>query len=70
MEFNRLQELPSLEDLLFIGNPLAESFTDEASYRAECIKRLPNLKKLDGETVVSNVGAQPQTQTQAETPAQ
>lgn len=58
IEFARLQELPALENLLFIGNPLHESFTDEASYRAECTKRLPSLKKLDGELVVSDVDAQ------------
>lgn len=58
IEFTRLQELPCLESLLFMGNPLHESYTDEASYRAECIKRLPSLKKLDGELVVTDVEAQ------------
>lgn len=58
IEFARLQELPALENLLFIGNPLHENYTDEASYRAECIKRLPTLKKLDGELVVSDVDSQ------------
>ncbi|XP_031623257.1 dynein light chain 1, axonemal isoform X1 [Contarinia nasturtii] len=57
-EFARLQELPSLENLLFTGNPLHESYTDEATYRAEVIKRLPSLKKLDGELVVSDVDSQ------------
>lgn len=50
-EFNRLQEIPTLENLLFIGNPLVESM-DEALYKSEAIKRLPLLKKLDGETVL------------------
>lgn len=63
IEFARLQELPCLENLLFTGNPLHESFVDEAAYRTECIKRLPLLKKLDGELVVSEVDAQ-FTQTQ------
>lgn len=58
IEFTRLQELPCLENLLFTGNPLHENFTDEATYRAECIKRLPALKKLDGELVVSEVDPQ------------
>ncbi|XP_031623258.1 dynein light chain 1, axonemal isoform X2 [Contarinia nasturtii] len=52
-EFARLQE-----NLLFTGNPLHESYTDEATYRAEVIKRLPSLKKLDGELVVSDVDSQ------------
>ncbi|CAG2064967.1 unnamed protein product, partial [Timema podura] len=47
-EFNKLQEIPNLEDLVFVGNPLSESY-DENMWRAEAIKRLPNLKKLDGE---------------------
>lgn len=38
-----------------MGNPLHENFTDELSYRSEIVKRLPTLKKLDGELVVSNV---------------
>lgn len=65
IEFTRLQELPLLENLLFTGNPLHENFVDEAVYRTECIKRLPFLKKLDGELVVSDVDAQfAQTQNQ------
>lgn len=55
IEFARLQEMPCLEDFLFMGNPLHENFTDELSYRVEVVKRLPTLKKLDGELVVSNV---------------
>ncbi|KAJ9600179.1 hypothetical protein L9F63_009513, partial [Diploptera punctata] len=50
-EFNKLQDLPSLEDLLFVGNPLYESL-DEAQWKAEACKRLPNLRKLDGEPVI------------------
>ncbi|XP_017768536.1 PREDICTED: dynein light chain 1, axonemal [Nicrophorus vespilloides] len=50
-EFNKLQELTMLEDLVFIGNPLYEN-VDEAVWKAEASKRLPNLKKLDGETVL------------------
>lgn len=43
---------------MYLGNPLHENFTDDATYRAECIKRLPLLKKLDGELVVSDVDKQ------------
>lgn len=79
-EFNKLQELPLLEDLLFVGwyhcslnrelimganamlasmvlmhcflgNPLHENM-EESVWKAEAAKRLPNLKKLDGETVL------------------
>lgn len=50
-EFNKLQELPMLQDLLFIGNPLYDNM-DETIWKAEAIKRLPNLKKLDGEPVL------------------
>ncbi|EFA07038.1 dynein axonemal light chain 1 isoform X1 [Tribolium castaneum] len=54
-EFMKLQELPSLEDLLFVGNPLYESM-EESVWKNEAIKRLPNLKKLDGEPVVRDEG--------------
>ncbi|XP_058059312.1 dynein axonemal light chain 1-like [Anopheles bellator] len=51
IEFNRLADLPMLEDLLFAGNPLVESM-EESIWRAEASKRLLSLKKLDGETVI------------------
>lgn len=50
-EFNKLQDLPCLEDLLFVGNPLSENL-EEDRWKAEAARRLPNLKKLDGETVL------------------
>ncbi|GLV41818.1 uncharacterized protein CBL_13550 [Carabus blaptoides fortunei] len=50
-EFNKLQELQNLEELLFVGNPLYES-VDVETWKAEASKRLPNLRKLDGEPVV------------------
>lgn len=65
-EFNRLQELTQLEDLLFIGNPICENLGEDVSWRSECIKRLPFLKKLDGETVVSDMEPPPQLQPTAE----
>ncbi|GLV34141.1 uncharacterized protein CBL_00070 [Carabus blaptoides fortunei] len=51
VEFNRLQELPCLEDLLFIGNPIYEG-VDAETWKAEVGKRLPNLRKLDGEPLI------------------
>ncbi|KAL6267813.1 hypothetical protein P5V15_000885 [Pogonomyrmex californicus] len=38
-EFNRLQEIPNLQDLLFINNPIF-------------VRRLPTLKKLDAIPIV------------------
>lgn len=46
-----LQELPNLEDLLFVGNPLYDACELEV-WRSEAARRLPGLKKLDGETVL------------------
>ncbi|XP_050677889.1 dynein axonemal light chain 1-like [Leptidea sinapis] len=50
-EFNKLQELPNLEDLLFVGNPLYDACELEV-WRAEAARRLPALRKLDGENVL------------------
>lgn len=36
---------------IFLGNPLCDNL-EEAVWRAEAAKRLQNLKKLDGETVL------------------
>ncbi len=44
------RELQSLEELLLVGNPMYEGLTKEAR-RVEVIKRLPKLKKLDGQMV-------------------
>ncbi|XP_022913968.1 dynein axonemal light chain 1 [Onthophagus taurus] len=49
-EFNKLQDLPVLEELLFVGNPLYDNM-EESNWKIEATKRLPNLKKLDGEPV-------------------
>ncbi|EDS36119.1 dynein light chain 1 [Culex quinquefasciatus] len=51
-EFNKLQAVTTLEDLLFAGNPLVESI-DEAAYVREVQKRLPTLRKLDGENMLT-----------------
>lgn len=50
-EFNRLQEIPNLQDLLFINNPLCETM-DADSWRAQVVRRLPTLKKLDAIPIV------------------
>ncbi|KAH0573210.1 Dynein light chain [Spironucleus salmonicida] len=44
-EIERLSELPNLQEISFIGNPLQISTAD---WRKQVFKRLPNLKKLDG----------------------
>lgn len=50
-EFNRLHEIPNLQDLLFVNNPLCENM-DAEHWRAQALKRLPNLKTLDSIPVV------------------
>jgi len=50
-EFIRLQEIPNLQDLLFINNPICENM-DVESWRAQVVKRLPALKKLDAIPIV------------------
>ncbi|KAM8872776.1 dynein axonemal light chain 1-like [Synchiropus splendidus] len=47
-EFSKMADLPSLSDLVFVGNPLEEKHTAEGTWREEVSKRLPNLTKLDG----------------------
>ncbi len=51
-EFEHMSELPCLEDLVFIGNPLEEEQTVAGKYTEEVIKRLLYLKKLDGYPVI------------------
>ncbi|XP_071869647.1 dynein axonemal light chain 1 [Bombus fervidus] len=50
-EFNKLQELTNLQDLVFVGNPLYESLEVE-NWRLEVARRLPTLEKLDGELII------------------
>mmetsp|Transcript_26052 Transcript_26052/g.56876 ORF Transcript_26052/g.56876 Transcript_26052/m.56876 type:complete len:199 (+) Transcript_26052:202-798(+) len=50
-EIDKLAVLDKLEDLLLIGNPLYNDYKDNnalSEYRVEVVKRLPNLRKLDG----------------------
>ena len=51
-EFSKLQELPLLEDLLFVGNPLEETHTAAGDWRKQVANRLKGLKKLDGKFLV------------------
>ncbi|GAQ89622.1 axonemal dynein light chain 1 [Klebsormidium nitens] len=56
-EIERLAQLPALEDLLLVGNPLTEKYNVSAAdnpskpgstWRLAVLQRLPGLKKLDG----------------------
>ncbi|KAM7110084.1 uncharacterized protein J5F26_005822 isoform 2-T3 [Ciconia maguari] len=53
-EFVRLAELPLLEDLVFVGNPLQEKYASDQknNWIEEATKRVPKLKKLDGILVI------------------
>jgi dynein light chain 1 len=47
-EIDRLGQLPNLEDVVLIGNPVMLDLTKKGTYRAEMIKRLKKLQVLDG----------------------
>ncbi|XP_006632746.2 dynein axonemal light chain 1 isoform X1 [Lepisosteus oculatus] len=51
-EFIKLADLPALVDLVFVGNPLEEKYSAEGNWIEEATKRLPKLKKLDGNPVI------------------
>ncbi|KAG8126103.1 putative Dynein axonemal light chain 1 protein [Naja naja] len=53
-EFVRLAELPLLEDLVFVGNPLEEKYSadSQSAWVEEATKRVSKLKKLDGIPVI------------------
>ncbi|XP_033734966.1 dynein light chain 1, axonemal-like [Pecten maximus] len=51
-EFNKLSELPGLEQLVFTGNPLEEKHSAEGDWVLSVSKRLPKLKKLDGSPII------------------
>lgn len=55
-EFVRLADLPLLEDLVFVGNPLEEKYSadQQSNWVEEATKRVPRLKKLDGELWVAS----------------
>ncbi|XP_056282007.1 dynein axonemal light chain 1 [Pseudoliparis swirei] len=52
VEFVRLADLPCLADLVFVGNPLEEKHSAEGTWMDEASKRLPNLRKLDGNPII------------------
>ncbi|XP_030375044.1 dynein light chain 1, axonemal [Scaptodrosophila lebanonensis] len=54
VEFMRMAIPPNLAEISFLGNTLHESM-DSSVFNAEAIRRLPNLKKLDGDPVIRNV---------------
>ncbi|XP_052766046.1 dynein axonemal light chain 1-like [Mya arenaria] len=53
-EFSKLGDLPNLKELGFVGNPLAESLSEQGQdvYTDTITKKLPKLKRLDGFTVI------------------
>merc|ERR1711988_304112 len=54
-EFQKLTELPMLEELVFFGNPLHRTMVDkegEMAWPKFVIGLLPNLRRLDGITTV------------------
>ncbi|KAL2099007.1 hypothetical protein ACEWY4_005487 [Coilia grayii] len=53
-EFLKLADLPELVDLVFVGNPLEEKHSMEGNWMEEATKRLPKLKKLDGNPVIKH----------------
>ncbi len=57
-EFEHLAELPCLEDLVFIGNPLEDESPNVGKYTEEVIRRLIYLKKLDGYPVIRDLGVE------------
>lgn len=54
-EFVRLADLPCLSDLVFVGNPLEEKYSAEGTWLSEASKRVPKLKKIDGNSVSAAV---------------
>jgi len=54
-EFDRLCEMPCLEELVFFGNPIHRNIVEkggELAWPAFVKEKLPNLRKLDGITMV------------------
>uniref|UniRef100_A0A672R5N4 Dynein axonemal light chain 1 n=3 Tax=Cyprininae TaxID=2743694 RepID=A0A672R5N4_SINGR len=62
-EFQKLADLPSLVDLVFVGNPLEEKYSADGNWIEEATKRLPKLKKLDGKQPICPIIKQLQNQT-------
>ncbi|XP_045194249.2 dynein axonemal light chain 1-like [Mercenaria mercenaria] len=51
-EVEKLADLPFLEDLLFVGNPIEEALSTSGEWRDKVATRLKSLKKLDGVPVI------------------
>ena len=51
-EFLRLSDLPSLNVLVFAGNPLEEKLLAEGYWREWCAQQLRNINLLDGVPVI------------------
>lgn len=49
-ELLKLRDLPALDELLLIGNPIYDNISKDNA-RIEVIRRLPKLKKLDGKMI-------------------
>ncbi|XP_055341358.1 dynein axonemal light chain 1-like isoform X2 [Paramacrobiotus metropolitanus] len=47
-EYARLNEVPTLEEICFFGNPVANAFDDPEEWRNQASKRAPRLRKIDG----------------------
>jgi len=50
-ELDKLKANTELRDVLFIGNPMYSEVSGKEEARIEILRRLPNLKKIDGEFV-------------------
>ena len=50
-EIDRLSQLPNLEDLVLIGNPLYIDLNKKGTYKTEIIKKLKKLQVLDGQAL-------------------
>ncbi|KAF0289314.1 Major heat shock protein Ba [Amphibalanus amphitrite] len=51
-ELVRVNDLSSLVELVFVGNPLEEKYAESGTWHDEAAKRLPNIKRLDGIPIV------------------
>ena len=50
-ELDKLASLPSLKDILLVGNPIYSDFPTREEARVEVLRHLPNLAKIDGQMV-------------------
>eukprot|EP00519_Triparma_laevis_P005529 CAMPEP_0182499658 /NCGR_PEP_ID=MMETSP1321-20130603/7883_1 /TAXON_ID=91990 /ORGANISM="Bolidomonas sp., Strain RCC1657" /LENGTH=191 /DNA_ID=CAMNT_0024703893 /DNA_START=15 /DNA_END=590 /DNA_ORIENTATION=- len=50
-ELDKLASLPSLKDVLLVGNPIYADYEKREDARVEVLRHLPNLMKIDGQMV-------------------